>query len=219
MDMVKAFKKLHDRVSAMQLEAKILREVPMRRRPRRCFYNPSHVYISDKSEKKFCSHECYSSFCYGSDAIIARLLEKSELDGNNCLIFSGSRDKDGYGLIGVRGKNIRVPKLAWELKYEVKVPFGLNVCHTCDKPPCFNPDHLFLGTYLDNMRDCSRKGRIKSLHGSDNPMSALTEQAVITIRNLWETGEYTKTELGNMFHVSVTAASRAIRHDTWRHVL
>jgi hypothetical protein len=39
------------------------------------------------------------------------------------------------------------------------IPPGLLVCHSCDNPPCCNPNHFFLGTALDNNGDAKRKGR------------------------------------------------------------
>lgn len=37
---------------------------------------------------------------------------------------------------------------------------GLNVLHSCDVRPCINPQHLFLGTYLENTEDARAKGRL-----------------------------------------------------------
>lgn len=76
-----------------------------------------------------------------------------------CHEWSGARHRDGYGLIKYQGKVQLVHRVTYE---ELTGPIGdLHVLHSCDNPCCYNPDHLSLGTHLDNMRDRVAKGRHK----------------------------------------------------------
>jgi len=66
--------------------------------------------------------------------------------------------RGGYGAFRVEGKIERANRVAYELfKGEVG---EFHVCHTCDNPRCVNPEHLFLGTRSDNMKDAYDKGRL-----------------------------------------------------------
>jgi HNH endonuclease len=56
---------------------------------------------------------------------------------------------------------ITAHRLAWEMA-NGPIPEGMLVLHKCDNPRCCNPDHLCLGTQLDNMADMSRKGRARN---------------------------------------------------------
>jgi hypothetical protein len=60
--------------------------------------------------------------------------------------------------IRIAGKKVGAARAAW-MKYKGNIPAGLFVLHRCDVGCCVNPNHLFLGTQLDNMRDSSNKGR------------------------------------------------------------
>lgn len=68
---------------------------------------------------------------------------------------------DGYGRIN-RGvptsELVLAHRLSWELHFG-SIPNGMNVLHKCDSRPCVRPDHLFLGTNVDNTKDRESKGR------------------------------------------------------------
>lgn len=89
----------------------------------------------------------------------------SELDMNNyapipeagCWLWLGGVDSKGYGK-APRHTNQGLHRVFYA--YHVgEIPPGLCVCHKCDTPRCVNPDHLFLGTQLENAIDKERKGR------------------------------------------------------------
>ena len=106
---------------------------------------------------------------------------------------------------GPDGSRIRVN--AHVASYEINVgpiPDGLFVCHTCDIPRCVRPDHLFLGTPLDNQRDMITKGR-QVWTGATRPARGLFN------------GAYTKPERrpkGERHGCAILTADRvrALRH-------
>lgn len=88
-----------------------------------------------------------------------RLLAKIRVhESSGCWEWAGHRNNKGYG-IAWDGKAMTG---AHRVSYRVfvgEIPDGLFVLHRCDNPPCCNPEHLFLGTHLDNMKDMRNKGR------------------------------------------------------------
>lgn len=79
---------------------------------------------------------------------------------DSCWLWDGPRFASGYGRASQGSRKRRAHRVAYEL-YVAPIPEGMHVLHRCDNPPCVNPDHLFLGTHLDNMKDMERKGRAK----------------------------------------------------------
>lgn len=75
-----------------------------------------------------------------------------------CWEWQGYTNKKGYGSIRINGMKQRVHRAMYNLFYGA-IPNGMLVCHRCDNPKCCNPDHLFLGTYSDNLKDCWDKNR------------------------------------------------------------
>lgn len=79
-------------------------------------------------------------------------------DPNGCWIWIGGKTSDGYGKFYLNGIKRRAHRVAWVIR-NGQIPEGLNVLHNCDNPSCVNPDHLFLGTQIDNIIDMVSKGR------------------------------------------------------------
>lgn len=81
---------------------------------------------------------------------------------DDCWEWTAARMSSGYG--GFYWQRGRVPahRFSWEIAFGA-IPEGMFVCHHCDNRLCVRPDHLFLGTALDNARDCVAKGRLALL--------------------------------------------------------
>lgn len=104
--------------------------------------------------------------------------------------------KTGYGTIHCTFRD-RAETLAHRASYELhvgQIPDGLCVCHRCDNRLCVNPDHLFLGTYLENAQDMAAKDR--SAHGERSGHHKLTEAQVVEIFNSLDSQRVTAARYG-----------------------
>lgn len=108
----------------------------------------------------------------------SRLLHYRKLnEKTGCIEWVMFLDKNGYGQIRVDGKAYYVHRLVYELQI-APIPKGLYVLHKCNNPKCSNPEHLYLGTQQDNMKDMARAGSMK---GHKNSQARLSESDVRSI--------------------------------------
>lgn len=75
-----------------------------------------------------------------------------------CWLWPFDRDEGDYGVIWEGKFAFAVHRLSFQ-HYKGEIPEGQVVMHSCDRPPCFNPLHLFAGTQQENIADMVAKGR------------------------------------------------------------
>jgi hypothetical protein len=130
---------------------------------------------------------------------------------DECWPWVGPLDGNGYGVTSVRGKKAQAHQVAFVLSSGVLINKQV-VRHSCDNPPCCNPEHLLAGSKADNSMDMVTRGR--SLVGTKQPNAKLTEENVMAIRLDHRSQSVLAKEYG--------VARRTIRsiktRKTWRHI-
>lgn len=98
-----------------------------------------------------------------------------------CWLWEKNLDKDGYGKIFFNKKHWRVHRAILFLNNKnIK---NKMVLHKCDTPSCCNPEHLFIGTALENMRDKVKKGRLKNQNMDKK--ECLNGHSFLDTENFW----------------------------------
>jgi hypothetical protein len=136
-----------------------------------------------------------------------------------CHVWIGTLDREGYGRVFHSGTMRGAHRVAYEMahgpigalpKADAR---GTCVCHRCDNRRCVNPDHLFLGTHADNMRDMARKGRhaMPSTAGERNGNAKLSAGDVSAIRD----SDAPSKALAERFKVSACTIRHVRRGYSW----
>ena len=154
--------------------------------------------------------------------LIDRLM-RSVSKTETCWLWSGTVSDSGYGVISDSSGHPRVKKVHRVVyaHFVGEIPNGMMVCHRCDVPLCVNPEHLWLGTNADNMRDMGEKGRSlfhkRNFVGENHGNSKLTESQVRAIRQRRADG-LTFAAIGAEFNISTSSAHLVCAGRSWRHV-
>jgi hypothetical protein len=198
-------------------------------------------------------------FCAGkkkmeSKSLEQRFWEKVNKDGPTmahmitpCWIWKPYKDGNGYGMFSVN----KINRLAHRVSFEINVkpiPFGMCVLHRCDNPSCVRPDHLWIGTQLENIADRDKKGRQvassgekngkytkpektprgenhgrytkpeRTARGERNGQSKLTDNLVLYIRERHARGDVSLQYIATEIGISRTIVWRVVRRKSWKHI-
>lgn len=136
-----------------------------------------------------------------------------------CWEWCGSTNSTGRGQIYYNGKSHLAHRISWFIHHG-EMPH-LFVCHKCDNGLCIRPDHLFLGTQTENMRDCVNKGRfvqnINPVRGANHCNAILDEAGVVKILRLRSEGMLYR-EIAEIMGVKKGAIAQIMAGANWKHV-
>lgn len=171
------------------------------------------------------------SFCIGGaivdidQGVIDRFWDKVDRQGTNeCWEWTGAGANcgKGYGRFWFNGALIQATHISLAIA-GIDIPDGKITCHHCDNPGCVNPDHIFIGTYQDNMDDMWEKGRnvmpdtesANYVRAEESPSAKLDWEKVNFAREAYKNGEVTTYDLADMFGVARSTIYAVLHNKSW----
>lgn len=131
---------------------------------------------------------------------------------SGCWLWTGALDRKGYARFGFEGRNSKGNRAAYKL-YKCD-PGDFCVLHRCDVRCCVNPDHLFLGTQVENVSDCKAKGRTQKVRGEAKVASKLKAKEVLDIYSK----RLTRYDYRDRYGVAYSTVARIQTGKVWSHV-
>lgn len=140
---------------------------------------------------------------------------------SGCWLWEAGMSIHGYGQFSLLPITTKAHRAAWII-YRGPIPQSMCVLHKCDVRCCVNPDHLFLGTLLDNNIDRDRKGRRGNVHknrtkyarGEKNGITKLTNEIVLEIYK----AEGTEKQVAEQYDLHQTTVHRIKTGKRWAHI-
>lgn len=90
--------------------------------------------------------------------VLDRFHEKISVQSNSCWLWTGGKNKKGYGSTHADGKTVAAHRFSYTT-FVRPLEEGQDALHSCDTPACVNFAHFFPGTNKQNQQDCMRKFR------------------------------------------------------------
>ena len=142
------------------------------------------------------------------DELLDTLLAHTTPGENGCLEWKGKKNDTGYGRISIHYDRYKIHRVVYaaangynlhdldDLKETHKF-----ILHTCDNKICINPEHLYNGDRLDNVRDGVANGKRVGGH--------LTRRGLKTLHELLANG-YSQHSAARMLGISQPYISQIV---------
>ncbi len=148
----------------------------------------------------------------------AEIMSRVTVAKDGCWLWMHKQTKHrhDYGRIKIaKGKVIMAHRAVYE-SLAGKIPKGKILCHKCDNPRCVNPDHIFIGTHLDNCHDCLSKGRRQAVKGEAHYAARLNSEQVLEIyRDRSGNSQFVLAAKYGCSQRNISAIKRGV---TWKHI-
>lgn len=156
----------------------------------------------------------------------SRFWSKVKVGGaDECWPWIGGVDRDGYGHVCCRSiRNMPFRQTRENKAHRIMdylhhgfIPYGIQIRHKCDNPPCVNPTHLLRGTPKQNSGDRVDRGRGSSRIGDRNHNHKLSPHDVLKIRGLSSCG-ISRIEIAQMFSITSSNVTLIVSKKNWSHL-
>jgi hypothetical protein len=134
-----------------------------------------------------------------------------------CLLWTGSRNSNGYGRLSIRGRWVGAHRISLILADGPPADKTLEAAHApviCHRRDCVAALHLRWATRKEQSEDKRRDGT--SLNGEQHGQAKLTAAQVREIRTRYAAGGVTQQELGEEYGVLQASISKIVLRKKWR---
>lgn len=144
-------------------------------------------------------------------------MKVSPANDRGCRLWTGvAAGHRRYGAFRIGAIKVAAHRYSYE-QSKGPIPDGAEVLHKCDIGLCVSPDHLMIGTRIENQVDKSAKGRAWMPKGEANGRAKLTDGAVAEIRAANASG-VAQRALARTYGVSPALIRQVVARTIWSHV-
>lgn len=146
------------------------------------------------------------------------LKSKTKVTESGCWQWTAGKHGVGYACVPAAIHKSRYGHRAMYEAVVSNIPQGMYVLHSCDNRLCINPEHLFVGSHIDNVKDMHSKNRHRggSMPNEKNPSCKFSDETIREIKSL--RGKLSLRKITNTYGISETQLLRVYRGESRKEI-